>query len=382
MKAHTEKDALCVATDLLIEASGASAAASFLMRGDEVIAEHWHSSADLLREGARPSLTSDLDGKRVQEMVLDDPETRWLRISSRSAGGQRLYMAAMTFGGLSSVEPERMKIAENIVEIVARKLDVDQQLIAGRADLAKFKRWLELSNSQMLILDRERQKFAAVVGQSDLLMFVSDEEHVASWANVALKERLEELGSERVSGHTVQEIWDLLGVDCPTSRSPDCPVARVFRDGTVAHRESSLRFDDGARTLYLTFLPVKAVDAKTVEVLVMIQDLSDLATLRRSESRYRDLFERSPNTMIMASPDTGRILLANLAASMLTGYSAKELEEITLEDLHEPGDWPRARREYVRTVERNEVRRFERQLRGKGGKAFTASITTYSSKRS
>ena len=347
------------------------------MSGDEVIAEHWHGSADPLREGARPLLTSDLDGKRVQEMVLDDPETRWLRISSRSAGGQRLYMAALTFGGQSSVEPERMKIAESIVEIVARKLDVDQQLIGGRAELAKFKRWLELSNSQMLILDRERQKFAAVVGQSDTLMFVSDEEYVTSWANGALRERLEELGRDRVPGLTVDEIWNLLGVDCPPSGSPDCLINRVFREGDVAHRESRRKTGDRRRILYLTFLPVKAVDGKTAEVLVMIQDLSELDALRRTESRYRHLFERSPNSMIMATSDTGRILLANLAASMLTGYPPSELENLTLEDLHEPAGWPRARSEYLRTVERNQVRRFERQLHGKGGKAITTSVTAY-----
>jgi PAS domain S-box-containing protein len=376
MEAHTVEDMLAAATDLLVEASGASSAASFLVRGDEVVAEDWHGSAHALREGARPSLTTDMHGKRIQEVKLDDPEMHWVRISSRSAGGRRV-MAALTFDGKPSVDPKKIEIAQNVVEIVARRLDLDRQLIARRADLAKFKRWLEISNSQMLVLDRERQKFAAVVGQSDLLMFVCDRDKVARWANVSLKTRHEELGGERVEGLAVEEIWEILGVDCPPPSSPDCPISRVFSDGSVGHCESRQKTEDGTRILYLTFLPVRGVDGKTAEVLIMIQDLSELDAVRRSESRYRHMFERSPNAIIMAGSETGRILLANLAATMLTGYAAGELEDMTLEQLHEPGEWPRASRQYARTVERDQVRRFERQMRGKDDKTFTANVTTY-----
>jgi PAS domain S-box-containing protein len=373
--AHAEEDVMSLATELIVEVSGARAAASFLVAGNEVAAEHWHGSDDVLRERVESALASQLDGSRVQEMSLDDPEMRRLRVSSRSAGEHRLYMAVLAFDDRPTEVHQEAENADRIVEIVAAKLAVERQLFAARTDLAKYKRWLELSNSHMQILDRERQKFMAVVSQSDTLMFVSDGEHVAQWTNTALKTRLEELGSERVVDLTVQDIWDLLEVDCAPSRSPGCPVARVFREGMVVHSESRQGAADGTRNLYLTFLPVKAVDGKTVEVLVMIQDLSDLESLRRSESRYRHLFERSPNAMIMASDDTGDILLANPAASKLTGYPARELAETTLEDLHEPGDWIRANKEYERVVQRSEVRRSERRIRSKSGRTISASVT-------
>jgi PAS domain S-box-containing protein len=376
MEAHKIEDILGAGTDLLVETSGASSAASFLVRGDDVVAEDWHGSAHALREGARPSLTTGLGGKRVQEVKLDDPEMHWVRVASRSAGGQHV-MAALTFDGKPSVDPKRIEIAQTVVEIMARRLDLDRQLIAGRAELAKFKRWLEISNSQMLVLDRERQKFAAVVGQSDLLMFVCDQDNVARWANVSLKTRHEELGGERIEGLAVEEIWEILGVDCPPPTSPDCPIAKVFDKGSVEHCESRQKTDDGTRILYLTFLPVRGVDGRTAEVLIMIQDLSELDAVRRSESRYRHMFERSPNAIIMAGSDTGRILAANIAAILLTGYPAGELEGMTLEQLHEPGEWQLASKQYARTVERDQVRRFERPMRGKDGKTFTASITTY-----
>lgn len=375
MASHTVEDVMRLATELVVQVSGARAAASFLVAGEEVAAEHWHGSDDALRERVESALASQLDGTRVQEMSLDDPEMRRLRVSSRSAGEHRLYMAALAFDERPTLVHQEVENADRIVEIVAAKLAVERQLMAARTDLAKYKRWLELSNSHMQILDRERQKFMAVVSQSDMLMFVSDGEHVAQWTNTALKARLEELGSERVVDLGVQDIWDLLDVDFAPAGAPGCPVARVFREGMVVHSESRQGTADGTRNLYLTFLPVLAVDGKTVEVLVMIQDLSDLETLRHSESRYRHLFERSPNAMIMASDDTGDILLANPAASKLTGYPARELAETTLEDLHEPGDWIRARKEYERVVQRGEVRRSERRLRSKSGRTISASVT-------
>ena len=197
LRAISPPDALEAATDLLVRTTGATAAAAFLVKGEEILEEHWHGSAEPYRAGSRSSLTSDLHGKRVLELMVEDPGMRWLRIS-RGAGGHRQFMAALTFGDPESVGKDVSTTAETVVEIVARKLDVDQQLAAGRADLAKFKRWLELSNAQMLVLDRERQKFTAVVGQSDMMMFVIDEEGMANWANVAMKERLEKLGRDRV----------------------------------------------------------------------------------------------------------------------------------------------------------------------------------------
>src|SRR5262249_52302912 len=52
--------------------------------------------------------------------------------------------------------------------------------------------------------------------------------------------------------------------------------------------------------------PIKGPDNRPQEVMVMIQDLSDLEVLRRSEARYRTLFER-----LRAAEERLRTLVAN-----------------------------------------------------------------------
>ena len=68
-------------------------------------------------------------------------------------------------------------------------------------------------------------------------------------------------------------------------------MARAVESGGPVHAEFRPRRADGHGTLYLTAVPVKAPDGKPREVMVTVQDLSDLAALRRSESRYRSLFD-------------------------------------------------------------------------------------------
>jgi two-component system cell cycle sensor histidine kinase/response regulator CckA len=154
-----------------------------------------------------------------------------------------------------------------------------------------------------------------------------------------------------------------------------CPVTRVLGEGRVDHVESRQSYDGVVHSLYLTLLPIKGVRGETEEVLVMIQDLSDLELLRRSEARYRLLFERSPDAMLMVDPDSGRILLANPAACTLTAHPCDELAELTLEQLHEPGTWPAARDDYARLVDQESLERAEQRLRTKQGAEVVARVT-------
>jgi two-component system cell cycle sensor histidine kinase/response regulator CckA len=223
----------------------------------------------------------------------------------------------------------------------------DPRLAAALTELAQLKRWFDVQDAQLQVLDRERQKFAAVVSQSDTPMFAVDGERVIQWTNAALRAELERSGSSRqVVGLAVDELWKLLGVD----QAATC-VARALGEAAVIHDELRLRRDSSTRALYVTALPIKDKEGRIAEALVMVQDLSDLELLRQSEARYRLLFEQSPDAMVMASLESGTILLANQAARALTGYGAEELEALSLEQLHAAGGWPGAREAYARMAD-------------------------------
>jgi len=362
----TIKEAIPVAAELLAATSGA--AVGILLAAERTLgAEHWHGASPALRERVRPLLSAHLAG-HPGAIAPDDLQLHILPLSS---AGRRLGLVGLVLDAGSSLVPEALERARGVAESLARRLDRDRQRAEMQAELDRYRRWYATVDSQMQILDRERQKFAALVNQSDTPIFVADAEHVARWENTALRERI----GERVVGLGVQQIWDLLGVALPSGAEPACPVSRAFRERSVVHQECRQVRDGETRNLYLTALPIRDKEGHVAEVLVMIQDLSDLEILRRSESRYRLLFERSPDAMIMASPDLRQILLSNHAAWGLTGHTATELSALTVEALHEPEDWPAAREAYARIGAAEAAERTERRLRTKQGRALVANVT-------
>ncbi len=55
--------------------------------------------------------------------------------------------------------------------------------------------------------------------------------------------------------------------------------------------------------------------------------------LRKSEERFRKIFENHDSVMLLVHPESGAIVDANLAASRYYGYSVKELRKMSLSDI-------------------------------------------------
>jgi two-component system, cell cycle sensor histidine kinase and response regulator CckA len=78
--------------------------------------------------------------------------------------------------------------------------------------------------------------------------------------------------------------------------------------------------------------------------------LTGLESLRRSESRYRLLYERNVDGILMVDPQTQRVVLANPAACSTLGYSSQEVLDCTLSDFHGPEEWAALRDQYATCV--------------------------------
>jgi len=270
---------------------------------------------------------------------------------------------------------QREESLPELLEILSTKLDSIDQVARLRMELAQTKRWFNTLDSQLRVLDRERQKLSAVVSQSDTLMVTVDSDRVVRWANAAMAARLREAADRNPIGTELETVWDAIGAHLPEPGSPDCPAARTFRTGSAVHAESTAPAAGQVHNLYLTFLPIRTPRGETTELLVMIQDLSDLEVLRRSETRYRLLFERSPDAMLMVEPDTGHIALANDVAALLTGYPLDELRGLSVQRLHEPEDWSRAEADYAAVMKTDRALFAERRLRTRSGDQLSAEVT-------
>ncbi|NNE43698.1 MAG: PAS domain-containing protein, partial [Gemmatimonadetes bacterium] len=358
-------------------------AAYFRLHADGAVAqEWWHPVNEALTEPlAAPFRETILEAVAGDNPVHHAPEAKdgtnhlWvciLRDGERNAGALCIAVPEAAWSG----DPRDLAVLRAAAEILQGHLNLTRRLAQARAEREQQDRYFKTLDQQLRILDRERQKFVAVTNQNDMATFSVDELLEVRWTNRSTAERL--CGDDnpgRWIGKPLQEAWDRLGLIGPVAGSHTCPVARALRGNEVIHQEFQLTVAGEPRTLYLTALPVTAPDGRADEALVMIQDLSNLESLRRSESRYRLLFERSLDAMLMVDPHTWRILLSNPEASRLLGWENQTMRGVAMQRLHDTDDWEAAREDYGRILEGGQAVTAERVLKSTQGETIIVNMS-------
>ncbi|HEX4826116.1 MAG TPA: PAS domain S-box protein [Candidatus Polarisedimenticolaceae bacterium] len=150
--------------------------------------------------------------------------------------------------------------------------------------LQHYERWVRMLDGQIRVLERERQKLSAVVNHTDAGFLVFDPSLCVVWANaVASEGRAGCVTPAAMVGKACHEVLCGSAATCA-----DCPAASTFRTRTVAHHEMAKPGDEGNRTLYATSMPVLSPRGEVDQTMVMVQDISDLTVLRRSEQLIRE----------------------------------------------------------------------------------------------
>src|SRR5258706_3033006 len=214
---------------------------------------------------------------------------------------------------------------ERAARLVAEAIDARRRRESERAVARQQERWFHQLDRQVRVLDRERQKFAAVTNQGDTYVFVTDAAGAIRWVNRAMNDRWPPGDVEAGwVGRACHDVCSRFGPDRSADHCRSCPVIGAIEQNAAVHHE--LREVSGQRvsTLYLSALPIKGLDGRPQEVLVMIQDLTDLETLRDSEERYRVVTQGASDGIITVD-ERGRIVFANDAIERIFGWSPAEL---------------------------------------------------------
>ncbi len=214
---------------------------------------------------------------------------------------------------------------------------------ALRAQVEDYERWFHTMDNQVQVLERERQKFSALLNHTDAGVLLLDAGSRVVWTNEAFRERFV---PESSTGRAT------LGLGCHQTlcrrkeACEGCPVAKVLATGRVAHHEMNLLVADKFRPIYATATPIFFPDGKVEQAMVMLQDLSNLAVvreseeaLRSSEQRFRSIFEQSGAGMITTKSD-GTFLKVTPNICTMLGYTEGELLRKKLTDMIHPKDLP------------------------------------------
>jgi len=181
----------------------------------------------------------------------------------------------------------------------------------------------------------ESYQFAkAIIDNSPDDIMVVDRDYNIRDANKKLIER-KQLSKGDIVGRHCYEVY---AHEACLSSLGLCPLSETCRTGEPykgVHTFSAK--DEGLKYFRITTYPIKDDRGLVAHVVIIGRDITEkLKTqeeLKRSEERYRCLFNADPNPIFIIDKETLKILDANNRATESYGYSKTELIQMSLTDL-------------------------------------------------
>jgi len=202
---------------------------------------------------------------------------------------------------------------------------------------------------------------------SDLVAY-QDADSKVVWANKAAGDSVG-LTPEELVGRACYEIWHGRQDPCP-----GCPVVLARETGRPQTNE--ITTPDG-RVWLIRGFPVRNEGGGVVGVIEITTDITERNRAddarRESESRFRKLFETSPDAIAITT-EAGTFLDVNPAMIELFGYSREEFAEISAADLYaDPTDRARF---HTSLRETEAAQGYEVNLKRKDGRVLLCTLTT------
>ena len=148
-----------------------------------------------------------------------------------------------------------------------------------RRRIEELERWFQRQDRQIRFLERERQKLSALVNHTDAGFLVLDPGLSVLWLNNVCRGWFD--GSARIHPGRAATCSELLCGSPQVCR--ECPVASALATAKVSHREIRLDLDGTTRQIYATAMPITTPDNRVDECILMLQDITNLEVLRRSQ---------------------------------------------------------------------------------------------------
>ncbi|NNF07065.1 MAG: PAS domain-containing protein [Candidatus Eisenbacteria bacterium] len=282
---------------------------------------------DTLVDGAELLCVENVVRKNPNALYWKHPHQglHWHRVSAKNSPSHLVVLSDKP----SLAESVQEQLQELLALIHLKESNL-QSLENAEDQQRQFNRWFETMDSQIRVLERERQKLAGLVHKSDGGAAVLGSDLRFRWVNPVISENF------GAKGNPASMIGSHCNAICESEDGPceRCPVKQVVETGKVVHQERTRQLAGEKRYFYVSAFPIRSPEGNVDEILTTVQDLTDLETLRKSEARYQTLFERSTDAILIADTQSLQILMANPQAQALMNLSESSLVETSLLDIH------------------------------------------------
>jgi PAS domain S-box-containing protein len=226
--------------------------------------------------------------EQVKVLVQGGPEFRWFRLS-----GKRLIINDAPFIIGSGIDITEQKQAE-------------EALLKNSED--RFRKLFQEHISVMLVIDPDN---GAIIDANNAAV------EFYGWS-------IDELRRMRI---------DQINLNSPEAFKRNIDKAKTLRQNTFQFQHR--RADGSVRQVEIVSNPI-VIDGNEVFYSI-INDITERKqteqALRKSESRFRKLFESHSAIMILLDPDTGNILDANPSAAAFYGWPIEELRQMQIQQI-------------------------------------------------
>ncbi len=160
-------------------------------------------------------------------------------------------------------------------------------------------------------------------------------------------------------------------------RVMDRELVRRRRGEASTYQVEILGRRGGRRIAIVSGAPMMDAQARLTSLIGTFTDVTELKQteerLRFAESRYRTIFEQSPDGIMLVDPQTARPVQANSALLEILGYSEQEFLELSLFEIEAAEDRDEVRAHIARVLEAGHDA-FETRLRTKSGRVIDTAM--------
>ncbi|MBN2244520.1 MAG: response regulator [Candidatus Aminicenantes bacterium] len=163
------------------------------------------------------------------------------------------------------------------------RTNLEEENTELKKKIKDLERWFKLQDNQIRVLERERQKFSSMVHQTDVGFLALDPSLTVTWFNNEfIKKFGNGLKSDSLNGKTCNQVLCKQENICK-----NCPGKKAITTGAMVHHELNLDIDGHIRQIYVTSIPIKSPEGKIEEIMMMLQDISELEVLQRSQEQLQ-----------------------------------------------------------------------------------------------